>query len=160
MESFLPAAITGTIQSIRPFSENGGMCTQLMAMLRTENGFVNVMISQETYVAGQVRLRRGMRAVFFYDGNAPMPLIYPPQYHALFIAVPQMNEQVVVSYFDDNLSAVTESLQLRISPQTQVVAANGQQYACPLENRLLMVFYTAATRSLPPQTTPRRVIVL
>lgn len=160
MDSFLPASLTGTVQSIRPFSENGGMCTQLMAALRTENGYVNALISQETYVAGQIRLRRGMRVVVFYDGNAPMPLIYPPQYNALFIAVAQQNEQVILDYFDDSLSAMTGSLQLRISPRTQVVSANGQQYACPPENHLLMVFYTAATRSVPPQTTPGKVIVL
>ena len=47
-----------------------------------------------------------------------------------------------------------------VSPSTQIMTSNGQRFNCSLEGQLLIVYYSAATMSIPPQTTPRRIIVV
>lgn len=37
---------------------------------------------------------------------------------------------------------------------------NGQNFTCSPGGRVLLVYYTTTNRSLPPQTTPRRIIVM
>ena len=157
MDDILFMPIMGIIQSIRPFSS--GCCDQIAA-IRTQNGIVNVIITPETYVTGDRMLRRGMQIVAFYDGNAPVPLIFPPQYRALVVAIPRPNESVIIDYFDDTLTASTNSLRLNVGPQTTIRTINGQRFHCNLQNRVLLVFYTNTTRSIPPQTTPREIIAM
>ena len=65
----------------------------------------------------------------------------------------------MVAYFNERLLSSENPLQLNISPNTRVTTANGQRYVCGIGNNLLMVYYSATTRSIPPQTTPERIIV-
>ena len=51
------------------------------------------------------------------------------------------------------------SLVLNLSPATNIRTQNGQIFTGRLANQLLLVLYTATTRSLPPQTTPDEVVV-
>lgn len=66
---------------------------------------------------------------------------------------------VMVDFFDENLTSEKNPLKLNVAPTTRVTTANGQPYTCNIENNLLMVYYSATTRSIPPQTTPDRIIV-
>lgn len=152
-ESLIP--VTGTIMNI---SQGGDCCSQMIAV-RTENGIVNFFVDSGTFVADSVQLRTGMRVTAFYDGSLPVPLIFPPQYRAQMAAVTGRNEQVMFQFFDRNLLAADRSLQLNIADSTVVQTANGQRFECRPGNQYLMVFYSVTTRSIPPQTTPRRVIV-
>lgn len=147
--------ITGVILNI--VTEND--CCSQMISLRTEDGIVNFLVDADTKVIDDVRLRMGMRIAAFYDGSQPIPLIFPPRYRARLITVVGRNEQVMISRFDQNLLAENGSLQLNIAGSTVIRTANGQQFSCRLGNRTLLVYYTATTRSIPPQTTPSRVIV-
>ncbi len=158
-ESILFIPVNGIVQSIRPFGTGDACCDQIAAV-RTDNGIVNLIITPETYVVNETRLRRGMQITAFYDGNAPMPLIFPPQYRALIVTRRQPQETIVIDYFDDELTATDLSLKLNIGPQTEIRTNNGQTFHCSLENRMLIVYYSATTRSIPPQTTPRLIIVL
>lgn len=107
-----------------------------------------------TYVTDNTPLRAGMRVTAFYDMNQPVPLIYPPQYQAAFIARTEPGENVMVAYFNERLLSSENPLQLNISPNTRVTTANGQRYVCGIGNNLLMVYYSATTRSIPLK--PRR----
>ena len=78
--AFLP--IEGIVQNITPMQNN---CCQQMVSIRNSNGITNMIISTDTYVINETRLRSGMPVTAFYDGNAPVPLIFPPQYQALII---------------------------------------------------------------------------
>lgn len=151
--NFIP--IIGTILNIA--AEND--CCSQMASLRTEDGIVNFLVNADTKVIDDVRLRMGMRIAAFYDGSQPVPLIFPPRYRAGLITVVGRNEQVMISRFDRNLLAEDRSLQLNIAGSTVIRTANGQQFNCSPRNRTLLVYYTATTRSIPPQTTPSRIIV-
>ena len=148
--------VAGSIINI----SNGNSCCSQMITLRTGNGIVNFHVDAETLVIDNRQLRRGMQVVAFYDSFLPVPLIFPPQYRAQIVAVPGRNEQVVLSYFDQNLLAGDRSLQLNLGDNTEIRTVNGQNFRCNPGGHMLLVFYSATTRSLPPQTTPRKIVVL
>lgn len=152
-EAFVP--ITGTIINI---SRGNDCCSQMMT-IRTGNGTVNFLIDSRTLVIDSRQLRTGMRVAAFYDSNLPVPLIFPPQYRAQIVAVPGRSEQVLLKFFNRNLTASDRSLQLNLSEQTIVQTVNGQRFDCHPGNQELLVYYSATTRSIPPQTTPSRIIV-
>lgn len=148
--------VTGMILSI---SGEGDCCSQTMT-LRTGNGIVNFTVEPTTQVIDSRQLRPGMRVAAFYDSRLPVPLIFPPQYRAQLITLLGRNEQVVIGTFDEDLLAEDRSLQLNVARGTVVKTVNGQNFPCSLANRTLLVYYSATTRSLPPQTTPRKLVVL
>lgn len=152
-ETFVP--VTGTIMNI---SRGSDCCSQMLAV-RTDNGIVNFAVDAYTLVIDNRQLRTGMRVTAYYDSSLPVPLIFPPQYRAQIVAVPGRNEQVAFQYFNRNLLAADRSLQLNPAGSTVVQTVNGQRFACSPGEQYLMVFYSATTRSIPPQTTPGRIIV-
>ena len=149
--------VTGVITAIRRQSED---CCSQMLLLNTDSGQVNFLLSAETMVLGNIRLRMGMRVMAYYDSRLPVPLIYPPQYQAQVIAVLRPGEQGYLGFFDRRLTAADQSLRLNIANSTTVLTANGQSFSCPPVNQTLFVYYTVTTRSIPPQTTPRKIVVL
>lgn len=149
-------SVIGIIERIRPI---GNECCNQTITLRTMNGIVHFILSPGTYVTDNTPLRIGMRVTAFYDANQPVPLIYPPQYQAAFISRTEPGETVVISYFDNNLLSEEIQLQLNIAPSVRVTTANGQRFNCNPGDNLLMVYYSASTRSIPAQTTPERIIV-
>lgn len=138
----------------------GNDCCNQMMSVYTGNGIVNFMIGPQTRVIDSRQLRRGMQVAAFYDNSLPIPLIFPPQYQAQIVTVLDGNEQVMLARFDRNLLAEDGSLQLNIARSTVVETINGQSVSCQLGNQTLLVYYTMTTRSVPPQTTPRKVVVL
>lgn len=152
-QSFM--SITGIITDISFFPKE---CCSQSITLQTTHGIVNFTVSSDTYIVDNMLLERGMHITAFYDPMLPVPLIYPPRYQAAFITPSSPGETVTVAYFDQNLLAADHSLQLNIGPSTSVVTANGQPFTCPPGGNLMMVYYIITTRSIPPQTTPRKVI--
>lgn len=150
-------SVSGIVKNIT--SQWNDCCQQTVSLLTTD-GPVNIIISGNTYVADSTRIRPGMQVTAFYDADAPVPLIYPPQYRALLLAVQRRNESVAFGFFDRSLTAQDNSLRINTDRTTEITTANGQDYSCPLGERYLMVFYSATTRSIPPQTTPRKIIVM
>ncbi len=138
----------------------GSGCCNQMISLRMEEGIVNFVISPETRVIDSRQLRPGMRVAAFYDKSLPIPMIFPPRYQAELIAVLGRNEQIALNYFDTELVAVDRSLQLNVARNTEIQTINGQSFFCDIGNRPLLVYYTVTTRSIPPQTTPRKIVVL
>ena len=138
----------------------GNDCCSQMLSLRTEDGIVNFFLSMDTIVIDSRQLRQGMRVAAFYDNTLPVPLIFPPQYQAQLITQLGRNEQVMLNYFDSDLTAADNTLQLNIAGGTLIITLNGQNITCNLGDHTLLVYYTITTRSIPPQTTPRKIIVL
>lgn len=138
----------------------GNDCCSQMVSLRTENGVVNFVVNEETLVIDNRQLRQGMRVAAFYDRSLPVPLIFPPQYRAQIITALDRNEQVMLNRFNRNLLAADRSLQLNLSDNTVVRTENGQNFSCSPGGRILLVYYSVTTRSIPPQTTPRRIVVM
>lgn len=148
-------SVIGTIQSISRFD----CCSQMVSLLTDNNEIVNFIVSPNTLIIDSTRLRPRMRIAAFYDSSRPTILIFPPQYQAEIVAVLSASQSIIFSYFDNRLTAQNNALRLNVSARTRISTINGQPFECGLGNNLLLVFYTATTRSIPPQTTPERIIV-
>lgn len=149
--------ITGVVQSSSPFGNN---CCERQISIRNNSGINNFIVGPDTYVIGETRLRPGMYVTAFYDASLPVPLIFPPRYQAVIIGRRNPSENIFAGYFDENLISENNELSLNLANSTEVVTSNGQPFSCRPENQMLIVYYTETTRSLPPQTTPRRIIVM
>ncbi len=148
--------VIGTVVNVA----RGNDCCSQTISLRTESGIVNFTMGPETHVIDNRPLRAGLRVAAFYDASLPVPLIFPPQYQAQIIAVLVRDEQIMLNEFDRNLTARDGTLQLNIARNTVIETLNGQRVSCSPGNQALLVYYTTTTRSIPPQTTPRRIVVL
>ena len=145
--------IEGVIQSVN----RGDSCCSMMLSVISNSNIVNVIVSGDTTVIDNVRLRAGLRVAVFYDANLPVPAVYPPQYRAEIIISLRRGQQVVLGYFDENLTSEDNSLQLNVGPMTNVVTLNGQPYTCSPEGTELLVYYTNTTFSIPAMTTPQKI---
>jgi hypothetical protein len=162
MTNFL--SFHGTITMINDFftGQNGEKqgCYKLISVESGLGGIVNFVVSPTTYFVDHVMVAVGDRVTGYYDGNAPVPLIYPPQYQALVMVKDSPYQNVKVDYFNSQLESSDRQLRLNISPYTRIVLTNGQLFTTSPANRNLIVIYGPTTKSIPAQTTPYRIIVL
>jgi hypothetical protein len=135
-------------------------CYKLMSVVDRSGAIVNFVVSPTTYFVDHVMLRVGDNVTGFYDGNAPVPMIYPPQYRAIVMTRNSPYQNVKVDYFNNELVSSDNQLKLNIAPYTRIVLENGQAFSKNPANRNLIVIYGATTRSIPAQTTPYKIIVM
>lgn len=152
----------GDVTSINDFmvsaNDHEG-CYKIMGVTNTHGSLVNFVISPTTYFVDQEMVCVGDSITGYYDGDAPVPMIFPPQYRALIIAKDSIYQNVKVDYFDNHLLSSDGKLKLNISDKTQIVLSNGQAFSKSPGNRNLIVIYGISTRSIPAQTTPNKIIV-
>lgn len=154
----------GTVTMISDFftgqnSETEG-CYKLITVENDSEGIVNFVVSPTTYFVNNVMVLIGDRLTGYYDGNAPVPLIYPPQYEALVVVKDSPYLNIKVDYFNSQLESSDGQLRLNLSPRTHIMLTNGQFFSRYPGNRDLIVIYGPSTRSIPAQTTPYKIIVL
>ena len=153
----------GTVTMISDFimgqNGEGEGCYKLISVEDGSGTIVNFVVSPTTYFVDHVMVAVGDRVTGYYDGNAPVPLIYPPQYRALVMVKDSPYQNVKVDYFNSQLESSDGQLRLNLSPYTQIVLTNGQPFSRNLTNRNLIVIYGPATTSIPAQTTPYRIVV-
>ncbi|MED1916886.1 hypothetical protein P4V64_16335 [Bacillus thuringiensis] len=153
----------GTVTMISDFitgqNGEGEGCYKLLSVDNTLGALVNFVVSPTTYFVDHVTVAIGDRVTGYYDGNAPVPFIYPPQYRALVMVKNSSFQNVKVDYFNSQMVSSDGQLQLNISPYTQIVLTNGQPFSKTPANRDLIVIYGPATKSIPAQTIPYRIIV-
>jgi hypothetical protein len=156
-------AFRGIITMISDFhigvNSQGEGCYKLMTAENEAGEIVNFVVSSSTYFVDHEVVTVGDRVTGYYDGNAPVPLIYPPQYRALVMVKENPLRNVKVDYFNSQLVSSDGQLRLNISPFTQIVLPNGQPYSSNPANKNLIVMYGAATKSIPAQTSPYRIVV-
>ncbi|WP_103107485.1 hypothetical protein [Brevibacillus reuszeri] len=154
----------GTVTMISDFITGGnGEGEGCYKLISVDNGLgasVNFVVSPTTYFVDHVMVAIGDHVTGYYDGNAPVPFIYPPQYQALVMVKNSSFQNVKVDYFNSHMVSSDGQLQLTIAPNTQIVLINGQPFSKSPVNRDLIVIYGPATRSIPAQTIPYRIIVL
>ncbi|KEZ49529.1 hypothetical protein [Metabacillus indicus] len=155
-------AFQGLVTAISDFNtgQSGEGCFKVFTVENQSGSTVNFIVSPATYFVDHAMVSTGDFVTGYYDGNAPVPLIYPPQYQALVMVKESQNQNVKVSYFNNQLVSSDGQLKLNLSPFTQVLLTNGQAFTSNPANRDLAVIYGAATKSIPAQTVPYRVIVL
>lgn len=159
MSSYL--SVSGVITRIQPLTGVNSSqfgCTLNMSIRSTQQGEVNFTLNGDTYVVDNTTLRPGDQVTVFYDGNAPAPLIYPPQYKAVVIAV-STYYQYYLGEFYNNFVSTDGTLQLNSMASLNAYLPNGQIYSGALVGKTVLIEYTTSTRSMPAQTTPNRIIV-
>lgn len=153
----------GTVTMISDFmiglNGEGEGCYKLISVDNGYGSLVNFVVSPTTYFVDHVMVTVGDRVTGYYDANAPVPLIFPPQYRALVMAKDNPYQNVKIDYFNSQLESSDGQLKLNISPYTQVLLTNGQAFTRNAANRNLIVIYGPATKSIPAQTTPYKIIV-
>nr|WP_296486898.1 hypothetical protein [uncultured Acetatifactor sp.] len=156
-------SITGTIVELLPAgvgSRRADGCILFAGVEDTEGNTVNFMVTPVTYVVDFETLSVGMQCTFWYAADAPAPLIYPPQYHAVVAARERNGRMVSVGHFDLTMVNEDRTLQLNLDGSVDIRTTNNQHFQGSPSNRNLVVIYESSTRSIPAQTTPREVIVL
>jgi len=148
----------GEVKEVQSCSGND--CPQTVLVEDKEGRQVNFIVSNDTYRLNDAEIKKGTTITGFYDANVPVIMIYPPQYNAEVIVGDAGDHQLKVAVFDDSLVSADNSLQLNISTGTEIMLKDGTVYNGELANRRLLVLYGRATKSIPAQTTPDRIIVL
>ncbi|WP_236906192.1 hypothetical protein [Clostridium isatidis] len=153
----------GTITAITDFivSEDDidAGCYKLITLENDMQEIVNFIISPDTYFLDNEMVFVGDKITGYYDGNAPVPLIYPPQYRALIVVKDSSHQNVKVDYFNSNLTSSDGMLKINICPCTRLLLRNNQSFSRSPANRNLIVVYGTSTRSIPAQTAPYKVII-
>lgn len=156
-------AFQGTVTRISDFmigaNGEGEGCYTLMSVDNGNGNSVNFVVSPTTYFVDHAVVAVGDRVTGYYDGDAPAPLIYPPQYRALIIVEENTNRNVKVDFFNSQLESSDGQLRLNVTPYTPILLTNGQPFMKSPVNRNLIVIYGPTTRSIPAQTTPYEIIV-
>lgn len=141
-------------------SEAPSGCYKLMTVQNADGNTVNFVITPTTYFVDHIIISVGDPVIGFYDADAPVPLIYPPQYRAIVMARITQNQNIKVDYFDSQFVSSDGTLKLLISPSTQIIQENGQLFTANPANKNLIVVFGASTRSIPAQTVPYKIIVM
>ena len=136
---------------------------------------INFVVSEDTVAfdgnTAQVKnvsdIKVGDKLMVFTDSSSPATLSLPPVYMANIIVSYGSDEplmSVVADTFnkaEEELVSLGNTLRVALSEETKVVDAQGNAVeTADLSGKKLVVFYDMATRSLPPLTTPKFVIVL
>jgi len=161
-------SVTGTIISIEELEEGLRVEIAMPAVDRDARAFLN--ITENTVFPFDTQLSEGDTVTAYYLANAPMIAIYPPQYTvAVLVSGTPESQNVVVDRFnpiegqDGRFLAQGGNLIINIGEDTEVVLADGEDFNFEygtLDGRRMVVIYAVETRSMPPMTTPLKVIVL
>lgn len=161
MPHFSP--VYGRLVSITPMRNGNASsnCTLLFSVMSQDMGPVNFMVTPRTYVLEQETLKPGDSVIIFFDTMAPAPLIYPPQYTAVLMVKNENNTYAAFDYFGEDLANSDQTLRLNIPNHAakNILLANGQTFFGNPGGHYLLVRYSVTTRSIPPITTPEKVIV-
>jgi hypothetical protein len=144
---------------ISPTGESEG-CYKMFSVNDESGRQVNFVVEPRTYFLDNAMVAVGDRVTGYYDANAPVPMIYPPQYRALVLVKESPYQNVKVDFFNSHLVSSDGMLKLNLSPNTRILLENGQAFTRSPANRNLIVVYRASTFSIPAQTTPDKIIVV
>ena len=150
------SSFTGIVQQVT--EAEGGL--KYVLVKNSEGQEANLVISEETYRLDNAEITKGAEVTGFYDPNLPMIMIYPPQYKTEVIVVSKEGQNVKVDFFNEDLVSADGLLKLNLSKETQMILEDGSKYEGELGNKKLAVIYSTATKSIPAQTTPSKIVVL
>ena len=156
MPLFTP--LTGTVREIKDGEFVKGMQYVFVETDAGEPAYL--VVTEETYFVNDRELVEGSVVTGYYDASLAIIMIYPPQYGAVVMIVEPLEDNIKVDRFDDELVSLDNMLKLNVSAETEIISQDGKPFAGELANRDLVVTYDVATRSIPAQTTPLKIVVL
>lgn len=107
--------------------------------------------------------QKGQKIEAYYDKNKPMILIYPPRITPEILVVHDKEKfnSVKVAKFDQDMISLDRELQLNISKETDIRDEKGVAITQEdLEGKELIIFYNTATKSIPAQTVPTKIVAV
>ena len=110
-----------------------------------------------------VFLEEGKVFQAFVALNKPMAMIFPPQYAPDLVVVENDEELgfVDVSLFDEDFVNEQNTLKLHVDDTTVIQDVEGNRLQIEdVKNTYLAAFYSMTTRSIPAQTTPKKLLKL
>jgi len=144
--------------------------TEKSFILKVENEEAFLTILDETLLFNATTtekiekqtLEKGMKIDAYYDKNKPMIMIYPPRITPEIVVVNDLGMgQVKISKFDENFISADHELKLKLSENTVLINEQGEPIEKEdLHGKELVVFYDVSTKSIPAQTTPKKIIAL
>ncbi len=156
-------SVRGTIVDLLPArlgNRRVDPCMMFATVEDMDGNTVVFVLTPSTYVVDYTTLSVGMLCTFWYRADAPVPLIYPPQYNAVVVAQERRGRFVDVSFYNASLINEEQTLRLNMDGRVDVRTTNNQYFQGSPANHNLVVEYSVTTRSIPAQTTPNRVVVL
>lgn len=109
-------------------------------------------------------LKEGMDISAYISGNAPMTMSLPPIVNDVAVIVINSEDSFnAIHRFDNSLVSEDNTLALNIGKDTAISSITGEKKKfteADVKGAEAIVIYGAATRSIPAQTTPSRVIIL
>lgn len=156
-------SVSGTIVELMPArigNRRANGCMIFATIEDMDGNTINFIMNPATYVVDFETLSVGMSVTFWYRMDAPMPLIYPPQYNAVVAAQNKNGRNIDVGYFNSGLVNEDMTLQLNMDGAVDVRTTNNQYFQGSPANHNLVVIYETSTRSIPAQTTPKEIVVL
>lgn len=106
-------------------------------------------------------LKQGLEIEAYYDKNKPMIMIYPPQITPEILIVNDEKKPgfVKVGKFDHKFLSLDKQLKLNIGKNTILENQAGTELKVKdLLDKELIIFYSATTRGIPPQTIPAKIV--
>jgi len=154
-------SFSGIIRRIElPEIEDAGY-TKVILAENSEGSEIAFRITDNTYFVTDNEAEIGAEIIGFYDGRAPMALIYPPQPEASVIAINMEEGQFIkVDRFSENLLSEDGTLRLNIGPDTKIILQNNEEFDGELANRALVVILSADDYGRQAQTTPEKIVIL
>jgi hypothetical protein len=149
---------SGKVKSIKEYPNIEG--SKIIELEDGQGGQANVIVSTDTYFTHEKEIEVDSNITVYYDANMPMIMIYPPQYKADVVVAGAEKENIKVDLFKMNLISADGQLKIGFGEKTEIVTQDGKKYEGNLSNKNLVVYYTVATKSIPAQTTPSKVVVL
>ncbi len=158
MDRVVFGSFTGTVVSISESEYAQGI--KHYAVENEEKAHATIVVTPNTYILDNAEIEVGSKITGYYNANAPMIMIYPPQYSSLVVVVENEDRNVKVDIFDESYTSADNSLKLNVSDDTEIISENGEAFTGELDGRQLVVVYGPSTRSIPAQTTPEKIVVL
>ena len=131
--------------------------------------FYNVTNETMVYSSGSTKkmdktvFQKGQQIDAYYDKDKPMIMIYPAQISPELVVIHDDKTfgSVKVGKFDEELRSLDNELNLKVDNKTILENTKGEKIERQdLNGKELIVFYTMATKSIPAQTTPTKIVAI
>lgn len=153
---FIP--FTGTVKEINDYAAIED--SKMVFVEDEEGGIANFIISKDTYIVDDEEIELGDTITGYFDANALMIMIYPPQYDIKVAHIENQEQNVKFDRFNKDLVSSDNSLKLNIFEDTEIISQDGEAYEGEIADKNLVVIYGVSTRSIPAQTTPSKIVVI
>ncbi|MCL2247843.1 MAG: hypothetical protein FWC13_01080 [Oscillospiraceae bacterium] len=164
-------SISGTVESIisaSPEADEDDPWHGISVKIIDENGNEAVLntTANTSFPFGN-EIQEGDTVTAWYATNAPMIMIWPPQYTATVLAVNIPDgANIKVDRFGamadtDQLLSADGMFAFSTDENTEIILADGTDFTDgDLQDRRIVVLYGMSTRSIPEQATATKLIVL